>query len=192
MTKSKNQIIRPPGKRLTKRQLRQLASFTDPSTILSELAKSGWTVEDSIRHLVEIAKGEKEGVKTSTQLNALRYLNQLITDAMERSGLMVIATKKMVGEGGQEIRFSGQVISSILGNQENETTPTELREGKEHNGKDKEEDKEESKKEGRRDRREDGLHSSKPPTGQEAAAGHYDGIARGEENIGGDTVGDFL
>lgn len=204
----KNVIEKTPCRRLTKKQLRQLASFTDPGTVLAALAKESWTIEESIQHLVSIAKGKEEGIKTSTQLNAIKYLNQLIIDSMERSGLMVIATKKYVGEDGGEVRFSGQVVSSILRGQKEQTTPAQLstdiiekedKNGestskKRKNGKDErsEEGQETAVKEGE-GREESSLHTSKLPTGRETESGHFDGISRGdigepEEGNSGDFI----
>lgn len=183
-------IVKTPCKRLTKKQLTQLASFTDPGTVLTALAKEGWSIEESIQHLVTIAKGDAEGVKTSTQLNAIRYLNQLIIDAMERSGLMVMATKKFVGEGGEEMRFSGHVVSSVLRGQKEQTTPAELstdtieEENKNgntrsKNGKDgKDEGGKGSKKSRKNKGAESSLHSSKFPIGREAERGHFNGISK--------------
>lgn len=213
--KSKS-IERTPHRKLTKKQLRQLASFTDPGTVLAALAKEGWSVEESIQHLVVIAKGEDEGIKTSTQLNAIRYLNQLIIDAMERSGLMVMATKKFVGEDGGEVRFSGHVVSSVLKEQKEETTPANLitdtipepnhkgdkkengipknGDNRGKNGENGEDESLESGKGGESGKVEpqSSLHTTKPPTGREAKSGHFDGISKqGEDNISGST-GDFI
>ena len=200
-------IAKTPHKKLTKKQLGQLASFTDPGTVLAILAKEEWTIEESIQHLVKIAKGDIVGAKTSTQLAAIRYLNQLVVDTMERSGLMVIATKKYVGPDGTEVRFSGHVVSSVLGEQKEQTTPAELKrdiievekspKNGEKNGSESSENgadgEDESHKSGEEREHQTGLHTSKSPTGREAEGGHFDGISReGEGNVSGDNTADFI
>lgn len=104
----------PTTKRLTKKQLNELANFVDPATILTQLARHNWTVEKAIENLVQIAT---DGTKESTRLNAIKYLNTLLIDAMSRSGLMVLATKTMRGEAGEELKFSGRMVSSSLRSQ---------------------------------------------------------------------------
>lgn len=172
---AKNPIERTPHRRLTKKQLKQLASFTDPATVLAALAKEDWTIEESIQHIVDIAKGEVGGTKTSTRLNAIKYLNQLIIDAMERSGLMIMASKKYVGKDGEEIRFSGHVVSSVLRGQKEQTTPAKLltdtikKEGNNGNGGSKKckNGKDESGEEGeeRTRRAQEGNHLDNIPKG---------------------------
>lgn len=197
---TKNAIEKTPHRRLTKKQLKELASFTDPGTILTSLAKEGWTLEESIQHLVSIAKGDGE-TKTSTQLNAIRYLNQLVIDSMERSGLMIMATKKFTGEHGEEVRFSGHVVSSVLRGQKEQTTPAELSTGilekEDNNGNDRRKNGENGKAEGieeNKERKQDSsLHTSKPPTGRETESGHFDGIARRSEgDPNEDNSADFI
>lgn len=179
-------IQKPPTRKLTKKQAKALASFTDPATILVALADEEWTVQKAIQHLVDIAKGSREveedgnkiekEVKTTTQLAAIKYLNQLIIDAMERSGLMVLATKKFVGEDGEEVRLSGHMVSSILRGQKEQTTPEELVTNiiteENENGQDS------SKRKDEEDGRKSGLETSKPPTGKETDCGHFDGISK--------------
>lgn len=197
---TKNAIEKTPSKKLTKKQLRQLASFTDPGTVLATLSKEGWTIEESIQHLVSIAKGE-DGTKTSTQLNAIRYLNQLVIDAMERSGMMIMASKKYVGEDGEEVRFSGHVVSSVLRGQKEQTTPAELTtdviEKEDDNGNERSEDGEdgedEGNKEGKERSQESSLSTSKPPTGREAKSGHFKGVAeRSKGDPNENKSGDFI
>jgi len=187
---AKNEIaIKTPRKKLTKKQLKQLASFTDPGTILASLANEGWTIEESIQHLVAIAKDEGKKVKDSTRLATIKYLNQLVVDAMERSGMMMIATKKFVGEDGGEYKFSGHIVESVLRGQKEQTTPAELSTDIIKKENEDENSKSESTKNGEGERK-SSLHISKPPTGAEADNGHFNGISTSGENDTG--VGDFI
>ena len=113
-----------PTTKLTKPQLQQLSTFTDPGTILDTLNEEGWNIQKAIRYLVNIVEGTD---KDSTRLNALKYLNQLIIDCMERSGMMVLATKKTYGEAGEEVTFTGHVVQSILKDTSHHTTMEDLK-----------------------------------------------------------------
>lgn len=118
----------PQHKKLSTRQLKQLANFTDPASILSYLQREKWTIEESIKYLIEIAR---ESQKDATRLAAIRYLNQLVLDAMERSGMLAMATRKIIGDDGEEISFTGHVVSSTLKNQsETQTTMADLLPGR--------------------------------------------------------------
>lgn len=121
-----NDIQTPPTRRLTKTQLRQLAAFTDPGTVLNALKKQGWTINKMVKELVDIAENTE---KDSTKLNALKYLNQLIIDCLERSGMMVMATKETLTEDGDKVTFTGHVVESILQGQREQpqTTLDELK-----------------------------------------------------------------
>jgi hypothetical protein len=192
---TKNEITKPPTRKLTKKQLKQLASFTDPGTVLSSLSEAGWTIEEAIKHLVTIAKGEDKSAKTSTQLAAIRYLNQLIVDAMERSGLMLMASAKITGKGGEELRLSGHVVQSILGGQKEQTTPQELLKQKDKkDDSEKESQEEDIPKTKTEEAGEAGLHSSKFPTGAGVEGGHFDGISKAspDQARSGGASGDFL
>lgn len=191
VTMSSKVLNKLPTKKLTKAQLKQVASFTDPGSVLTALDKEGWTIEESIKHLVDIAKGSREvvtkgdteiekEVKTSVQLNAIKYLNQLIIDAMKHSGLMVMATRKFVDDEGDEFKLSGQLVSSDLRSDEDHTTPEELTgKGHDSNGEENEEER-------------NSLCTSKPPKGNSAEAGHFDGISTEgiseKENLGKDFL----
>ena len=115
--------MRQASKKLTTRQLKQLANLTDTGSILATLHKLNWTIEESIGYIVQIAR---DASKEATRLNAIRYLNQLVMDTMERSGLTVIATHKVVGEDGEELSLTGHVVSSILRDQSERTSAEEL------------------------------------------------------------------
>lgn len=195
----KKDIVKTPSKKLTKKQLKQLASFTDPGTILVTLSNEGWTIEESIKHLVSIANGVDDESKPSTQLAAIRYLNQLIVDTMERSGLMVMATKKFIGKKGEEVRLSGQLVSSILRGQKEQTSLAELASGtnKNLNTKEEKNDNSRPKRIGPDSGRQKGesrsdLHTSKAPTGQQTEDGHFNGISQDNASSFIDKTGDFL
>lgn len=111
-------------RQLTKTQLQQLSTYTDPGTILAALAKNGWTIQKAINKLITII--DSEDTKVSTQLAAIKYLNQMVIDTMERSGMMVIATKKILGDDGEEITFTGHIVSSNLQGTIGHTTLEEL------------------------------------------------------------------
>ena len=183
-----------PSKKLSKKQLADLASFTDPGSILSILGEEEYTVDTAIRELVRLAKNESGEVKAPTQLAAIRYLNQLIEDTMERSGLMVIATKEYDTKDGGHVRFSGQVVSSVLEDQkEPETTSDELNDNQKQkvknvkskthrNIKRKAKDSDTGHAENLEAEEESGesgadLHTSKAPTGAAIEGGHFDGIS---------------
>lgn len=186
-----------PVRKLTKKQLKELANFTDPGTVLSCLAEEEWTIDKSIEYLVAIAKGGDKGTKTSTQLAAIKYLNQLVIDSMERSGMMVIATKKFVDEDGGELRFSGHVVSSILKGQKEHTKPEELTANiigrKKENGQCTEEHKDSGagSNQGAKERTSN-LHTSKSPTGREAESGHFDGVSRGGNDSTDNNSASFI
>ena len=110
---------------LTKKQLGQLATYTDPGIILNALKKEGWTIQKAIQKLVEIA--DSKDTKVSTQLAAVKYLNQMVIDAMERSGMIVMATKSTKSDTGEEATFTGHIVSSVLqGQNKSHTTMEEL------------------------------------------------------------------
>lgn len=181
------------SKRLTKKQAAQLASFTDPAVILETLSRNNWTVEESIEKLVEIAKGDG---KESVKLGAIKYLNQLLLDAMQRSGLMVIAKKHTLNEDGTSMTFTGSIVSNSLKSQkegfiveDTDTKPediappriiVEAQENQENeDGQDNQEAQEaqEEEKEAKEDDAgEIDMSVSKPPTGDHADA-QFGGIA---------------
>ena len=111
-------------RKLTKTQLLQLSTYTDPGTILAALKKKGWTINKAIEKLVDII--DDTDTKVSTQLAAIKYLNQMVIDAMERSGMMVIATRTIRGEDGEEVTFTGHIASSNLQGPTDHTTMEEL------------------------------------------------------------------
>ena len=121
-------------------QLGDIASFSDPGTLLSIIQGEGWTVENSLKELIRLAKGphlvetvDEDGaksfrmrtVKPELQLRAIKYLNDLIEDALEKSGLMIMA-KKTISNNGESVTFSGHVVSSVLRGEDNQTQPSEL------------------------------------------------------------------
>jgi len=117
-----NPLAKAKPRKLSKSQLNQLATYTDPAVILSVLKKNDWTMAKCIENLVEIANNCD---KDSTKLAANKYLCQLVVDCMERSGMMVIATKKTFGDEGEEISFTGHVVSSVLQGPPSEQTTIE-------------------------------------------------------------------
>ena len=176
--------ITSTSKKLTKKQLAELSSFTDPSVILKTLADNDWTVEKSIETLVDIAKNAN---KEATRLAATRYLNQLILDAMERSGLMVVAKSRALDSDGREITFTGKVVSKSLQDQKEmpstdtkpeEITPRLVRKTEDDSEKDPEESPEKDE-EGEGHREKDSLDSEtcKYPEGTHDATGQFGGIA---------------
>jgi hypothetical protein len=189
-------------RKLSKRQLAQLKTFTDPSVILDTLLKNNWTVEDSIVSLIEIAKGSG---KESVKLGAIKYLNQLLLDATERAGLMVVAKSRGIGPSGEEITFTGHVVSKSLRSQKEslivepvitsieEITPViveaknaqEKDEKNQENQENQEENKEETENStaggdgddsGATEDRDIDMSVCKPPTGAHAEA-QFGGIA---------------
>ena len=182
--------ITSTSKKLTKKQLAELSSFTDPSVILKTLADNDWTVEKSIETLVDIAKNAN---KEATRLAATRYLNQLILDAMERSGLMVVAKSRALDSEGREITFTGKVVSKSLQDQKEmpstdtkpeEITPRLVRKTEDdpkNNQKDPEEspekDKEDEEGEGHREKDSLDSETCKYPEGTHDATGQFGGIA---------------
>ena len=115
-----------PARKLNKRQVEQLVSFTDPSAILHILTKNKWSVEESIEKLIDIAKGD---VKESVKLGAIKYLNQLLLDAMGRAGLMVTAKSRLTDDDGNEITFTGRVVSKSLNTQKESFIEAEVQTG---------------------------------------------------------------
>lgn len=115
-------LTKSKPRQLTKTQLTQLSTYTDPAVILDVLKKEGWTIKKAIHELVNIIENTD---KDSTRLAALKYLNQMIVDCMERSGMMVIATKRTFGEEGDEVTFTGHVLSSALQEPSDEQTTIE-------------------------------------------------------------------
>jgi hypothetical protein len=109
MTKA---IVASPTTKLTRLQVQQLSTYTDPGIILNSLARKGWNIDKAIDKLVDII--DDTDTKVSTQLAAIKYLNQMIIDAMERSGMMVMATKTIRGEDGEEVTFTGHMVQSQL------------------------------------------------------------------------------
>ena len=183
--------LAPPQRKLNKKQLASLAAFTDPAAILSQLAKNGWTIEESIASLVSIAK---EADKASVQLNAIKYLNQLTIDAMSRAGMIVTASRSL-GSGGDVTRFTGHMVSKSLKSQkEGESDETDiedlllptketLKQEKQNDNQDNQETKKEETEEiEEEDNKEDAgndidMSICKPPEGDHHEGGHFDGIS---------------
>jgi len=179
-------------KKLTQKQITELANFTDPGTILYVLGKSGWTIETAITNLVKIAT---DASKESVQLNAIKYLNTLVQDAMVRSGLMVTATRTMPGEDGSVTKFTGTMVSDSLktqreipGGESDTTTIDELVEIKDIDDGYTEEDNQETEEEQEtneadEERGDDGndgsidMSVSKLPEGKHADGGQFGGIS---------------
>lgn len=112
--------------RLTKKQVEQLAAFTNPAALLRALLDAGWSMTGSMNELVDIARG---GSSDTVRLAAIKYLNQLLIDAMDRAGLLVMATRKITDEEGGEVKFVGHLVSQQLSSvtlHQPETTPEEL------------------------------------------------------------------
>lgn len=111
--------------RLTAKQVQQLSTYTDPGTILAVLEEKGWTVNRAIEELIDII--DAADTKISTKLAAVKYLNQMVVDAMERSGMMIMATKTFTGPEGEEVTFTGHMVQSNLqGPSSAQTTTKEL------------------------------------------------------------------
>jgi hypothetical protein len=177
--------IETPTRKLSKRQLAELAKFTDPSTLLATLAGHGWNVDDAIEGLVEIAKNAG---KEATRLAAIKYLNQLTLDAMNRAGLIVTASCRLSDGRGDEIKFTGHVVSDRLRSQkETESQNTQMPElltPKSLLDETNEQTEEDNKKEDQKaevleekDTEEPDMHLCKPPEGEHDEAGQFDGIA---------------
>ncbi|KKN04204.1 hypothetical protein LCGC14_1099760 [marine sediment metagenome] len=142
-------------RKLTKGQIQQLSTYTDPGTILAVLKKKGWTIEKAVDKLVDII--DDTDTKVSTQLAAIKYLNQMVIDSMERSGLMVMASKTVRGEDGEEITFTGHMVSSNLQGPSSAQTTIEDLKGEDYPDKEQEDVQEKPKKTGK------GKRKSKKP-----------------------------
>ena len=182
-----NNALDTPSKKLSKRQLAELASFTDPGHILSILAKEDWSIDTAIKSLVEIAKGDG---KESVKLGAIKYLNQMVIDAMSRAGMIVTATKRLTDGSGEEIKFTGSIVSNSLKSQKegqatDETQPEQIATIVEKNNDIAREIQEEEKKqeeETKEDDKESGGESidmslSKFPEAGGTHAGQFGGIS---------------
>lgn len=186
-----NDLDTIPRKKLTKRQLAELSSFTDPAVILSLLSKYDWNIEKSIQNLVDIATN---ATKEATRLAAIRYLNTLQLEAMQRAG-MIVTARGHIGPQGEEITFTGQVISNSLKSQKEapaeETKIDEIMEvsvitKEETNAEVHEENKEKEEGQGSQKVGEEilkaepadvDMHVAKYPEGKHEADGQFGGIA---------------
>ena len=187
-----NDLDTLPRRKLTKRQLAELSSFTDPAVILTTLYKYDWTIDKAIQQLVSIAS---DASKESVQLGAIKYLNQLMVDAMSRAGMIVTARAHGTGPGGEAITFTGSVISNSLKSQK-EIDETEIDEiisiqkKEEPNDSIPEENPEEDQ-EGQEVGEEIltakpsdvDMHVAKFPEGIHDATGQFDGIAVASSGI---------
>lgn len=98
-------------KQLTGDEMLQLAQFTDISQVLDILKTKKWTGENELEELVAVAnQNENLGAKVS----AIKYLRQLVYDALRASGMMVTATRKMQAEDGSTITFTTDLIAAAL------------------------------------------------------------------------------
>jgi hypothetical protein len=166
-------------RKLTPKQVSELSSFTDPGTILATLDNLGWSINKSLKYLVDIAKNAG---KESVRLGAIKYLNQMVVDSMERSGLMIVATIRNRDADGEMVRFTGRILSDSLRNQkECPSTDTQLVEidprlavRKQH-----EADKETTTDEEETITDDDTLDTCvcKPPEGVHDATGQFGGIS---------------
>jgi len=188
-------IVLPSGaeKKLSRRHVRQLAKFTDPSSLLISLLKAGWNMDEQISAIVKISQNSDKPIQ---QLNAIKYLNSMITEAMERSGLLVSATHKITDPSGEDsMVFSGKVVSSVLQDHDDH-----LKDKETQNDQEAEEIKEDQENQegpdaagaavrpidgaqgpgrGRVDRAADQAGARKRATGGQDPDGHTGGAARG-------------
>ena len=196
-----NDLDTLPRRKLTKRQLAELSSFTDPAVILTTLYKYDWTIDKAIQQLVSIAS---DASKESVQLGAIKYLNQLMVDAMSRAGMIVTARAHGTGPGGEAITFTGSVISNSLKSQK-EIDETEIDEiisiqkkeepndsiPEENPEEDQEDQEDQEGKEGKEVGEEIltakpsdvDMHVAKFPEGIHDATGQFDGIAVASSGI---------
>lgn len=176
-------IVLPSGaeKKLSRRHVRQLAKFTDPSSLLISLLKAGWNMDEQISAIVKISQNSDKPIQ---QLNAIKYLNSMITEAMERSGLLVSATHKITDPSGEDsMVFSGKVVSSVLQDHDDHLKDKETQNDQEAEEiKEDQENQEEDHTPGSNDVIPAGILDSGGPV-------HSEDIGRGErDNIGGTSV----
>ena len=131
MASNGNPIDRIPQKKLSKRALGKLSAFFSPADVVDLMDKSNWSLEKGIQVLAAIA--QDENAASAARITSVRVLNQIMVDALTRSGLLAMATRTITSNQGDQTRFSGNVVSSVLQGHQDHTTIDQLTKTKESN-----------------------------------------------------------
>ena len=102
-----------------------LTSFVNPIPLLENLEKEGYTPSFAITEVVKLAKQDEN---LTIKLKAIRFLHQLVTEALQAAGLLVHAARTVKTEGGDTLTLSAELVAASLpkpqnpkGEPENET-----------------------------------------------------------------------
>lgn len=91
-----------------------LLSFVIPEDIGESFLGAGWTGEERVSQLVQIARGEAEGVRPGDQLNAIAYLDKIAKDALNTAGLLKEATHhRTIVDGETKYQTDVKVMKMI-------------------------------------------------------------------------------
>ena len=97
--------------RLTPDQLQRLIGFSDPISLLEQLETCDWNNKEEIQQLVELARQEDN---LNVKLRAIKYLRELLYQALEGLGLRVHAKRTLAGTDGSTISLSADLIAKAL------------------------------------------------------------------------------
>lgn len=106
----KSPLILMPN-RLTKRHARQLRMILDPATMLDKLSASGWTVEDCIASLADMAKSDDN---PRVRLTAHKLLIDMIKEAVDLSGMIAkLEVSRPLPDGSTQSLSTHRVSEAI-------------------------------------------------------------------------------
>lgn len=99
-----------------------LLSFVVPEDIGSSFLEAGWTGQERVVQLVQIARGEAEGVKPGDQLNAIAYLDKIAKDALNTGGLLSEAHhRRILVDGDTKYETDVKVMRMLSTSKEGNT-----------------------------------------------------------------------
>lgn len=96
---------------LTVNQLRELGTYTNPADLLDRFDVYDWNHDSEIRELTELAK---QNENLSVKLAAIKYLGEVVRNAMKAAGLLVHATKTTKGMDGSTLTLTADLVAASL------------------------------------------------------------------------------
>ena len=108
---NRNSLVKSVSEKLSTVQIQQLVQFTDMSVFLNTLDACNWTGTTEIEEILKIAK---QDMNLAAKLSAIKYLHELLKDAMETSGLLVRATKTIHNDNGDVLTFTADLVTAAL------------------------------------------------------------------------------
>jgi len=96
---------------LDSEQLVALSEYTDPANLLEKLTVHDWTPDSEIRELIGLIQQDDN---LSVKLKALKYLRELVREAMEAAGLRAHVTRTQTTPDGEVLTLSADLVASSL------------------------------------------------------------------------------